>query len=124
MRPDSTTRIVINERTGTVVAGADVRISSVVISQGDIKVTVTSENYASQPSFIGGFASDVSSLIVTNTRLEVDQGGKDAVLTFPHTTVGTLVQGLAKARVDTRRTISILQALKAAGALHADILVQ
>lgn len=124
VRPDSTTRIVINERTGTVVAGADVRISSVVISQGDIKVTVTSENYASQPSFIGGFASDISSLIVTNTKLEVDQGGKDAVLTFPHTTVGTLVQGLAKARVDTRRTISILQALKAAGALHGDILVQ
>ena len=44
-----------------------------------------------------------------------DQGGKDAVLTFPNTTVGSLVQGLAKARVDTRRTISILQALKAAG---------
>lgn len=124
VRPDSAARIVINERTGTVVAGSDVQISSAVIAQGDIKITVTSENYASQPSFIGGFASDVSSMIVTNTKLEVDQGGKDAVLTFPHTTVGSLVQGLSKARVDTRRTISILQALKAAGALHADILVQ
>lgn len=124
VRPDSSARIVINERTGTVVAGSEVQISSAVISQGDIKVTVASENYASQPSFIGGFASDVSSMIVTNTKLEVDQGGKDAVLTFPHTTVGSLVQGLSKARVDTRRTISILQALKAAGALHADILVQ
>lgn len=122
--PGNSTRIVINERTGTVVAGSDVRISSAVIAQGDIKVTVTSENYASQPSFISGFASDVSSMIVTNTKLEVDQGGQDAVLQFPHTTVGSLVQGLAKARVDTRRTISILQALKAAGALHADILVQ
>ncbi|MDD3799228.1 MAG: flagellar basal body P-ring protein FlgI [Novosphingobium sp.] len=124
VEPDGSTRVVINERTGTVVAGSDVRISSAVISQGDIKVTVTSENYASQPSFIGGFASDVSSLIVTNTKLEVDQGGQDAVLTFPNTSVGSLVQGLAKARVDTRRTISILQALKAAGALHAEILVQ
>ena len=124
VRPDASTRIVINERTGTVVAGSDVRISSAVISQGDIKVTVTSENYASQPSFIGGFASDISSLIVTNTKLEVDQGSKDAVLTFPSTTVGSLVQGLAKARVDTRRMIGILQALKAAGALHAEILVQ
>ena len=124
IRPDTAARIVINERTGTVVAGSDVQISSAVIAQGDIKVTVTSENYASQPSFIGGFASDISSMIVTNTKLEVDQGGRDAVLTFPHTTVGSLVQGLSKARVDTRRTISILQALKAAGALHADILVQ
>lgn len=124
VQPDIDPRIVINERTGTVVAGAEVRISGVVISQGDIKVTITSENYASQPSFIGGFASDVSSLIVTNTRLEVEQGANDAVMSFPNTTVGALVEGLARAKVDTRRMISILQAIKAAGALHADILVQ
>jgi flagellar P-ring protein precursor FlgI len=122
--PDIDPRIVINERTGTVVAGADVRISSVVVSQGDIKVTITSENYASQPSFIGGFASDISSLIVTNTKLDVDEGSNDAAMSFPNTTVGSLVQGLAQAKVDTRRMISILQAIKAAGALHADIIVQ
>lgn len=122
--PDSLARIVINERTGTIVAGADVRISSVVVSQGDIRVTVTGENYASQPSFIGGFANDVRSLVVTNTKLEVEDGRNDAVVSFPNTTVGDLVQGLARSRVGTRRTISILQAIKAAGALHADILVQ
>lgn len=122
--PGRANRIVINERTGTIVAGSEVRISSAVISQGDIKVTVTSENYASQPSFIGGFASDISSLIVTNTKLEVEQGGKDAVMSVPDSRVGALVQALAKARVDTRRIISILQAMKAAGALHAEILVQ
>lgn len=122
--PDRPQRIVINERTGTIVAGGDVRISSVVVSQGDIKVAVTTENYASQPSFIGGFASDVQSLIVSNTRLEVDQGGNDQHLAFPDTSVGALVEGLARARVDTRRTISILQAMKAAGALHAEIVVQ
>ena len=122
--PDVNPRIVINERTGTVVAGAKVRISSVVISQGDIKVSIKSENYASQPSFIGGFASDISSLVVTNTTLDVEQGANDATASFPNTTVGTLVQGLAQAKVDTRRMISILQAIKAAGALHAEILVQ
>lgn len=122
--PTVSPRIVINERTGTVVAGADVRISSVVVSQGDIKVTITSENYASQPSFIGGFANDVSSLIVTNTRLDVEQGANDAVMSFSNTSVGALVQGLARAKVDTRRMISILQAIKAAGALHAEIVVQ
>src|SRR5690606_36817364 len=122
--PDRTPRVVIKERTGTIVAGADVMVSSVVISQGDIKVTVASENYASQPSFIGGFANDISSLIVTNTRLEVEQGARDAVMSVPDTRVGALVQALSKARVDTRRIISILQAMKAAGALHADILVQ
>lgn len=122
--PDQMPRVVINEKTGTVVAGADVMISSVVISQGDIKVTVTAENYASQPSFISGLARDVRSLVVTNTKLDVEQGTSDAVVSFPNTAVADLVEGLAQANVGTRRTISILQAIKAAGALHADIIVQ
>jgi flagellar P-ring protein precursor FlgI len=123
VEPDRIPRVVINERTGTIVAGGDVMISSVVVSQGDIRVTVTSDNYASQPSFIGGFANDVRSLIVTNTKLDVQQTG-DVVARFPNTAVADLVQGLNQAHVNTRRTISILQAIKAAGALHAEILVQ
>lgn len=122
--PDSNPRIVINERTGTIVAGTDVRISSVVVSQGDIKVTVTSDSYASQPSFVGGFANDVASLIVSNVDLEVEEETNDTVASFPNTTVGSLVQGLARTGVGTRRIISILQAVKAAGALHAEIIVQ
>jgi len=124
IQPERTPRIVINERTGTVVAGGDVMISSVVISQGDIKVTVTADRYASQPDYLAGFASDVRSLVVTNTRLDVEQGAGDAVVSFPNTTVADLVQGLYRARVNTRRTISILQAMKAAGALHAELIVQ
>ncbi|MCW4463790.1 flagellar basal body P-ring protein FlgI [Sphingomonas sp. BT-65] len=124
VEPDSARRVVINERTGTVVAGSEVMISSVAIAQGDIKVTVTAENYASQPSFISGFASDVRSLVVTNTKLEVSQGEGDRTFRFPNTSVADLVQALTAARVDTRRIISILQAIKAAGALHADIIVQ
>ncbi len=122
--PNVSSRIVINERSGTVVAGGNVSISSVVISQGDIKISIRSENQGSQPSFISGFATDVSSLVITNTDVEVDQGSDDAVISFPNTTVASLVQGLNKAGVDTRRTISVLQAIKAAGALHAEILVQ
>ncbi len=122
--PDITPRIVINERTGTIVAGSGVKISSVIISQGDIKVTVRSDASASQPSFISGFANDVSSLVVTNTDLEVEEGQNDTVANFPDTNVGSLVQGLAQARVGTRRIISILQAIKAAGSLHAEIIVQ
>lgn len=124
VEPDSARRIVINERTGTVVAGSEVMISSVAIAQGDIKVTVTAENYASQPSFISGFASDVRSLVVTNTKLEVHQGEGDRAFRFPNTSVADLVQALTAARIDTRRIISILQAIKAAGALHAEIIVQ
>lgn len=122
--PDVSPRVVINERTGTVVAGGDVMISSIVIAQGDIKVTVTAENYASQPTFLGGFASDVRSLVVTNTKLEVDQGSADRSFRFPNTSVADLVQALSRAKVDTRRLISILQAIRTAGALHAEIVVQ
>jgi flagellar P-ring protein precursor FlgI len=124
VEPNRQPRVVINERTGTIVAGGDVLISSVVISQGDIRVTVTGERSASQPGFISGFASDVRSLVVTNTRLEVDQPSRDAVVQFPNTTVADLVEGLSRARVNTRRTIGILQAIRTAGALHADIIVQ
>lgn len=126
VEPDTSPRVVINERTGTVVAGGNVMISSVVIAQGDIKVTVTGERTASQPNFYSSFAGDsgVSSLVVTNTKLEVEQGVGDRAFRFPNTSVADLVQALARARVDTRRTISILQAIKAAGALHADIIVQ
>lgn len=122
--PTRSPRIVINERTGTVVAGGDVMISPVVISQGDIRVTVETRNDASQPAFISGLANDVASLVVTNTRLEVDQGSADATVRFGNTSIADLVQGLARLNVDTRRIISILQAMKAAGALHAEIVVQ
>lgn len=122
--PDEQARVVINERSGTVVAGGAVRISSVVIAQGDIKVSVDVDHQASQPVVLGGFAPDARSLIVTNSKLDVTDTTHDAVVRSPNSTVADLVRALAKAKVDTRRTIAILQAVKAAGALHADIIVQ
>lgn len=122
--PDVLPRIVINERTGTVVAGGDVKISPVVIAQGDIRITVQTRNSASQPSFIAGQAPEIRSLIVSNTELDVSQGQDDVVASFSNTSVVDLVQGLSKAKVDTRRMISILQAIKSAGALNAEIIVQ
>lgn len=124
VRPDSAARVVINERTGTIVAGSGVQISSVAISQGDIRITVRATNTVAQDGYSNSFASDVRSLVVTNTRLDVDDGGHDTVVRFPNTTVSDLVQGLARSHVSTRRMISILQAIRAAGALHADIVVQ
>lgn len=116
-------RVVINERNGTVVAGGDVQISSVVVSQGDIRVSVTADTQASQPQFYGGYGDGVQSLVVTNTRLDV-ANTRDAVVRMPASSVGDLVQALNRARVDTRRIISILEAVRAAGALHAEIIVQ
>jgi flagellar P-ring protein FlgI len=122
--PTQIPRVVINERTGTIVAGANVMISPIVISQGDIRITIESRNDASQPAFFSGPANDVSSLVVTNTRLRIEEGGSDAVARFGNTSIADLVQGLSQVHVDTRRIISILQAIKSAGALHAEIIIQ
>jgi len=124
--PDQSARVVINERTGTVVAGGGVQISSVVVSQGDIKVAVTAERYASQPDGYAAYAAGAAAggLIVTNTRLDVTEGRRDAVRRFPAATVADLVEGLSQLKVDTRGVIAVLQAVKAAGALHAELVVQ
>lgn len=119
--PEALARIVVNERTGTVVAGEGVQISSVVVSQGDIRLSVDVENLGLQPAYVGG---DSRGLVVTNTRMAVSGARNDAMVRFPNTTVGDLVEGLRQVKVDTRGIIAVLQAVKAAGALHAEIIVQ
>lgn len=124
VRPDRLARVVINERAGTVVAGGDVQISSVVVAQGDVKVAISVDRQASQPLLFGGYASGARSLIVTNTKLEVAENTQDTVIKLPSTTVADLVQALSRAKVSIRSVIAIMQAIKTAGALHAEIVVQ
>ena len=122
--PDQSARVIINEKSGTVVAGGNVQIAAVVVAQGDIKVSISVDHQASQPAIYGGYAPEARSLIVTNTRLDVVDKSNDAVIRLPDSTVADLVQALFRARVGTRNMIAILQAIKAAGALHAEIIVQ
>lgn len=122
--PDRRARVVINERTGTVVTGGDVRISRVAISHGDIKLSIAQETTASQPGgFIGQAGPGVRTALVTNTRIDVEeQNGPGFVA--GGSTVSDLVQSLARLKTNTRDIISILRAIKAAGALHAELVVQ
>jgi flagellar P-ring protein precursor FlgI len=122
--PDRTARVVINERTGTVVAGGDVLVSAVAISHGDIRVTVQTEFSASQPVLVAETGPGVRSLVIANSRLDVAEGGQSVTASFPNTTVADLIQGLSRLRVSTRDKIAILQAIKASGALYADLIVQ
>lgn len=125
VQPDTSARIVVNEKSGTVVAGGGVHISSVVISQGDLRVSVIAENQTVPPYLWG--ASDMGTghgLIVTNSKIDVTSQRESAVAKFPNTTIADLVEGLHQQHVDTRDLIAVLQALKAAGALHAEIIVQ
>jgi flagellar P-ring protein precursor FlgI len=124
VEPDRRAKVVINERTGTVVSGGDVRIAKVAISQGDLRIAVATQNTASQPLVIGGVAPGVRTAIVTNTRIDVDEQAAPAYLGPSYTTVADLVQALARMKTNTRDMISILRAIKAAGALHAELVIQ
>ena len=118
--PDARAVVVVNERSGTVVAGGGVQISSVVVSQGDIKVSVSQDNDAQPYVSSDGYGRG---LYVASKKINAIQD-RDSVVRMPNTTVGDLVQALTQAHVDTRGIISILQSIKAAGALHAEIVVQ
>jgi len=123
VQPDRRAKVVINERTGTVVAGGDVTISKVAISHGDLKISISSETSVSQPVVIGRGSPGVRTAAVTNSRVDVEEQGSAGYLASG-TTVADLVQSLARLKTHTRDIISILRAVKAAGALHAELVVQ
>jgi len=124
VKPDRRPRVVIDERTGTVVAGADVRISKVAISHGDLKVSVATRNTASQPSGVWQTGPGVRTTSVTNSRVEVAEANGPGFLEAGSDTVADLVQSLARLKTNTRDVISILRAIKAAGALHAELIIR
>jgi flagellar P-ring protein precursor FlgI len=124
VEPDRRAKVVINERTGTIVSGADVRIARIAISQGDLKVMVSTDNTVSQPLLIGQSGGGVRTAVVSNSKVEVQERGEGGFLASEGTTVADLVQSLTRIKTSTRDIISILRAAKAAGALHADLIVQ
>lgn len=123
VQPDRRAKVVINERTGTVVAGGDVSISRVAISHGDLKISVVTQSSVSQPTVIGSAGPGVRTAAIANTRVDVDEENGPGYLASG-TTVSDLVQSLARLKTSTRDVISILRAIKAAGALHAELVVQ
>ena len=123
VEPDRRAKVVINERTGTIVSGGDVRISKVVVSHGELKVSILTENEVSQPLMVQGGGPGVRSLPYSNSRVEVEESGGVGFVAA-NNTVGDLVQSLARLKTNTRDIISILRAVKAAGALHAELVVQ
>jgi flagellar P-ring protein precursor FlgI len=124
IQPDRRARVVVNERTGTVVAGGDVRIAPVSVAIGDLRVTVEAETAVSQPFAVRQTSPEVRTAVVTNSRLSVDDREAARFLPPGGTSVTDLVQALVRLKATTREVIAVLQAVKAAGALHADLIVQ
>ncbi len=119
IQPDQPARVVISERSGVIVMGADVRVSSVAIAQGNLTLRVDETPQVSQAN---PFADQGETVIVprTNVSAEVGEDTKLAVLETG-VTLQELVTGLNQLGVRPRDIITILQAIKAAGALQAEI---
>jgi flagellar P-ring protein precursor FlgI len=138
--PDQRAKVVVNERNGTVVSGGDVRISKVTIAYGDLKVSITTDYGVSQPypgvsggygpryggyaPGYGGYASGGRTAVVPHTRVEVDEVEAQSVSLEGQTTVADLVRALNRIKTSPRDMISILQSMKTAGALHAELIIQ
>lgn len=119
VQPDQIARVVIDERSGVIVMGADVKISTVAIAQSNLTVKVTETPQVSQPN---PFAQQGETTVVPRTQIDVNTGA-DVRLAVVESgvTLQDLVTGLNRLGVAPRDVISILQAIKAAGALQADI---
>jgi flagellar P-ring protein precursor FlgI len=117
--PDVPARVVVDARSGTVVIGQDVQISTVAVTHGNLTVRVTETPTVSQPAPF----SKGQTTVTPQTRIGVDQdGGPIAVVSG--TTLKSLVRGLNQMGLKPTGIIAILQAIKTAGALQADLVVQ
>jgi flagellar P-ring protein precursor FlgI len=125
VEPDNFAKVVINERNGTVVAGSQVRIDDVVISHGALKLRIETNFTPSQPNnLIGRNLNGVNSLIVSNSDITVEEEGVGNVKALSGASIGELVEALKALNLSTRDLISVLQAIKKAGALHAELIIQ
>jgi flagellar P-ring protein FlgI len=118
VEPDQAARVVVDERSGIIVMGRDVRVSTVAIAQGNLTVTITEQPQVSQPAPL----SNGQTVVVPRTGVKVDTGdGNKLALVKEGVSLRDLVDGLNALGVGPRDLISILQAIKSAGALQADI---
>lgn len=123
--PDQTARVVVNERTGTVVAGGDVRIGAVTVSQGDLRIVVQTDYLVSQPE--GAFvrpSSNIATAVVPQTNIRVHEPEAKQVTMPDGATVTDLISALRAIHLSTRDVITILQSIKAAGALRGELIIQ
>ncbi len=117
VEPDLAAKIVIDERSGIIVMGRDVRVATVAVAQGNLTVTISESPQVSQPQpFSRG-----RTVVTPNTRVGVSEDGKKFALVRSGVSLQQLVDGLNGLGIGPRDLIGILQAIKSAGAIEADI---
>ena len=121
VRPETRARVVVDQRSGTIVMGADVRISEVAVAQGNLTLRVEETPLAVQPNpFAPG-----ETIVVPRTDVAIEQEpGTGLALVAEGTTLSQVVEGLNALGVSPNDMIDILKSINAAGALHAEFVVQ
>ena len=117
---DAPARVVINERSGTVVVGGQVRLGIAAVGHGNLSVRITTQLTASQPS---AFARTGDTVVVPNTQVDVREQNARLVALEEGTTLDAVVAALNALGASPRDIIAIMQALKEAGALRAEIVI-
>jgi len=118
VEPDLSAKIVIDERSGVIVMGRDVRVSMVAVAQGNLTVSISEAPQVSQPT---PFSRGGTTQVVPRTRIGVQEDGKKLAVVKDGVSLQQLVDGLNALGIGPRDMIAILQAIKAAGAIQADI---
>jgi flagellar P-ring protein precursor FlgI len=116
--PDSVSKVIINERTGTVIMGENVRISTIAIAHGNLSIQVKETPRVSQPL---PFSRGGETVVTPDSQVQVEEGNNPLFLVESGVSIGEVVKALNALGVTPRDLISIFQALKAAGALQAEL---
>ncbi len=122
--PDNLPTVVVNERTGVVVAGSDVKIDAVTISHGNLQIAISTDYNVSQPTLVSNVSKHIKTTITPSTSIKVKEPEANSVKLPKGATIGDLIESLIQVRTSTRDIIAILESLKRAGALHAELIVQ
>jgi len=120
VEPDVPARVVINERTGTVVIGGNVRILPVALSHGNLTVTITTEYQVSQPPPL----SSGETVVVPQQEVKVEEEPARLFKVESGNTIDDLVRALNALGVTPRDLVAILQAIKKAGALQGELIIE
>ena len=118
VKPDIQAEVVLNERTGTVVMGENVRVSTVAVTHGSLSLVIKETPQVSQPS---PFSKTGDTKVVPRTDLKVEEDTRRLMVLQEGVSIGDVVRALNMLGVTPRDLISILQAIKSAGALQADL---
>lgn len=125
VEPDVTARVVVNERTGTIVGGGDVTVSKVSITQGDLRVQVVQRYRISQPEGVFVETDDsIRTVAVPEARINVQEQTAQTVSLAEGATIAQLAGALRGVGATPRDVIAVLQAVQRAGALHAELIIQ